>query len=111
MHYLFGVFMTQSLDVQPTVQSPGVPRMHLILAFLAFILIGANDGALGVLIPSMRAFYHIDNVTISWLFLMSTIGYLTASFNNGLLMEKLGERRFLLLGVAIFMLSVGLFSL
>ncbi|MGH2481041.1 MAG: MFS transporter, partial [Ktedonobacteraceae bacterium] len=53
----------------------------------------------------------IDNATIAWLFLMSIIGYFSASFNNGLLMEKLGERRFLLLGMALFMCGAGLFSL
>lgn len=90
---------------------PGAPRMHLALAFVAFILIGANDGALGVLIPGMRAFYRIDNITIAWLFLLTAIGYLVATFNNGLLMEQLGTRRFLFLGVAVFMLSTGLFSL
>lgn len=86
-------------------------RVHLALAFAAFILIGCNDGALGVLIPSMRAFYHIDAVTISWLFLAATIGYLSSSFNTGLLMAKLGERRFLLLGLAIFCLGATLYGL
>lgn len=103
--------MVQSSEAQQTTRQSRVPRMHLALAFLAFILIGANDGALGVLIPSMRVFYRIDTITISWLFLFSIIGYLGSSFNNGLLMAKLGERRFLLSGVAIFMLGTGLFSL
>ena len=103
--------MIESSHVQQTTHQSRVPRMHLALAFLAFILIGSNDGALGVLIPSIRAFYQIDAVTLSWLFLMTTIGYLSASFNNGLLMERLGERRFLLLSMAIFMLAAGLFSL
>ncbi len=103
--------MIQPTDTQSPVHAHRVPRMHLVLAFLAFILIGANDGALGVLIPSIRTFYHIDNVTISWLFLTFSIGYLSASFNIGLLMAKLGERRFLLLGMALFMLGAGLFSL
>lgn len=95
---------------QQAVQSSRVPRMHLVLAFGAFILIGGNDGALGVLIPSMRASYRIDAVTISWLFLFFAAGYLAATFNNGLLMTKLGERRFLLLGVGLFILGAGLFS-
>lgn len=96
--------------LQQAVQSPRVPRMHLVLAFGAFILIGANDGALGVLIPSIRASYSIDAVTISWLFLFFAAGYLAATFNNGLLMTKLGERRFLLLGVGLFLLGAMLFS-
>lgn len=95
---------------QQVVPSRRVPRMHLVLSFGAFILIGGNDGALGVLIPSIRASYQIDAVTISWLFLCFVAGYLVATFNNGLLMTRLGERRFLLLGTALFMLGTGLFS-
>src|SRR5215471_1687869 len=81
------------------------------LAFFAFILIGANDGALGVLIPSMRLHYGVDKATIGLLFLFQTIGYLIAAFNSGLLVERLGNRRFLLLGVASFLLGVGTLSL
>lgn len=103
--------MIESPNTRQEVQPSYVSRAHLVLAFLAFILIGGNDGMFGVLLPSMRVFYQVDAVTISWLFLMSTFGYLSASLNNGLLMAKLGERQFLLWGVAIFMLGVGLYSL
>ena len=98
-------------DVQQTAHSLRSARVHLALAFAAFILIGCNDGTLGVLIPSMRAFYHIDAITFSWLFLASVIGYLSASFNNGLLMARLGQRRFLLLSLVIFCLGALLYSL
>src|SRR6266550_3609185 len=81
------------------------------LAFFAFILIGANDGALGVLIPSMRLHYGVDKATIGLLFLFQTVGYLVAAFNSGLLVEKLGNRRFLVLGVVSFLLGVGTLSL
>lgn len=81
------------------------------LAFFAFILIGANDGALGVLIPSMRLHYGVDKATIGLLFLFQTVGYLLAAFNSGLLVERLGNRRFLVLGVVSFLLGVGALSL
>src|SRR5437667_2088249 len=81
------------------------------LAYSAFLLIGANDGALGVLIPSMRQYYSIDKATIGLLFLFQTIGYLLAAFNSGLLVEKLGNRRFLVLGVTSFLLGVIALSL
>lgn len=103
--------MIESPSTSQSVQTPRTPRMHLLLAFLAFILIGCNDGTLGVLIPSIRTYYQIDAATISWLFVFSIVGYLISSFNNGLLMAKLGERRFLLLSLIIFMLGVGLYSL
>src|ERR1700730_4555997 len=103
--------MIESSASQSAISLSRVPRMHLLLAFLAFILLGCNDGSLGVLIPSLRAFYQIDAVTISWLFLMFTLGFLSAAFNNGLLMAKLGERRFLLLSLTLFMLCTGIYSL
>lgn len=81
------------------------------LAFFAFILIGLNDGALGVLIPSIRLHYGVDKATIGLLFLFQTVGYLLAAFNSGLLVERLGNRRFLVLGVASFLLGVGALSL
>jgi fucose permease len=80
------------------------------LAFFSFILIGANDGALGVLIPSMRLHYGVDKATIGLLFLFQTIGYLIAAFNSGLLIEWLGNRRFLVSGVVCFLLAVGTLS-
>ncbi len=86
-------------------------QLQVGFAFSAFILIGANDGALGVLIPSMRMHYGVDKATISLLFLFQTVGYLIAAFNSGLLVEKLGNRRFLVLGVASFLLGVGALSL
>src|SRR2546428_7726729 len=76
------------------------------LAFFAFILIGVNDGSLGVLIPSLRPYYGVDKGTIGLLFLFQTIGYLIAAFNSGLLVERLGNRRFLMLGVVSFLLGV-----
>src|SRR5215469_13561784 len=80
-------------------------RFALGISFFTFILIGINDGAVGVLLPGMQTTYHTDKGTISLLFLAGTCGYFIASFNNGLLLEKLGNRRFLLL--ATFIMGLG----
>jgi fucose permease len=76
------------------------PSYHwqIFLAFFAFIVIGASDGAVGVLIPDIRSHYAVDKAIVSWLFLCSSSGYLVAAFNSGFLVQKLGQRRFLLLG-------------
>src|SRR5579864_5211312 len=68
------------------------------LAFFAFMIIGANDGAVGVLIPDIRGYYGVDKAIVSWLFLCSSSGYLVAAFNSGLLVRRLGQRYFLLFG-------------
>lgn len=86
-------------------------QLQISLAFFSFILIGANDGAFGVLIPGIRTHYGIDKATVGLLFLMQTVGYLIAAFNTGLLVEKLGNRRFLILGVVCFLLGAGALSL
>ncbi|TMD48089.1 MAG: MFS transporter, partial [Chloroflexi bacterium] len=85
-------------------------RLALGISFFAFILIGMNDGAVGVLLPGMQTTYHTGKDTISLLFLAGTFGYFTASFNNGLLLDKLGNRRFLLLATLMMGLGFALLS-
>ncbi len=85
-------------------------RLAIGISFFAFILIEINDGAVGVLLPGMQTTYHVGKDTLSLLFLAGTFGYLTASFNNGLLLDKLGNRRFLLLGTLVMGLGFALLS-
>ena len=75
------------------------------LAYLAFVMIGANDGAFGVILPSLQNTYGIGKSTASLIFLFGTTGYLLAAFASGLLVERLGRRLFLTLGPVIFMLG------
>ncbi|GAC1354541.1 MAG: MFS transporter [Ktedonobacteraceae bacterium] len=94
--------MPTTKEEQQTARTPAL-RIQLGIAFFAFILVGANDGAIGILIPSLRAQYSIDKATIGLLFLSAAIGYLIAAFNSGILVEKLGMRLFLLSGVGCFL--------
>lgn len=86
-------------------------RLQVGFAFFAFILIGANDGAVGVLLPSLQAHYDVNKATVGLLFLTMTCGYLVGAFNSGLLVERLGERLFLVLGVGMFLVGVVTVSL
>ena len=87
------------------------PRLKLGLAFFTFIMVGANDGAVGVLLPSLMKQYSVNEATIGLLFLASTCGYLISSFNVGLLMEKFGSWQTLLLGIVLFLCGGGLLIL
>jgi fucose permease len=78
------------------------PRLPLGLSFFAFVLIGANDGAVGVLLPSIIAHYGITKATASLLFPLGAVGYLVAALGSGLLLERLGRRAFLMLGTGVF---------
>jgi fucose permease len=79
-------------------QTQDAIRFQVAMAFFAFILIGANDAAVGVFLPSLRAFYNIDKSTLGLLFIASTTGYLLSAFVSGLLVEKLGRRNYMLFG-------------
>ena len=100
-------------DIKTTELTRRTPllRAQLGLCFFAFILIGMNDGAVGVLIPSIRSHYGVSNATIGLLFLFASLGYLIAAFNSGLLVEKLGNRLFLLLGIGAFLFATLMISL
>ena len=87
-----------------------VPRVQVSLTFLAFIMIGANDGAIGVLIPSIRTYYGMDKAGIGLLFVAGTAGFLIATTMSGLLAEKLGHRRFLLAGVTCYLGDLSVIS-
>lgn len=89
----------------------GGARASIGLAFLAFIMIGANDGAFGVILPSVRAHYGVDNAILGTIFLCSTLGYFIGTFNNGLLLGKMGMQRFLILGGIITLLAMTTYSL
>jgi len=101
---------TTKEPLSDTVALPPHPRLQVALAFFAFILIGANDGAVGVLLPSMIAHYHVDKGTIGLLFLSMAIGFIVSAFNSGLLVAKLGLRLFLMLGAALMLLTMGIIS-
>ncbi len=106
-----GVQVIASPKTSPDTKRLRYAELQIVLAFIAFILIGANDGAFGVLIPSLQVHYVVDKATIGLLFLFQTVGYLIAAFNSGLLVEKLGNRRFLMLGAVSFLLGLGALSL
>ncbi len=89
----------------PTTTRPAGLQWQFGLSFLAFVLIGASDGAGGVLLPSLGRFYNVDKATISLLFLLMTGGYLSAALSSGPLVERLGQRHFLMLGTGLFGLA------
>ncbi len=84
-------------------------RWQVGLAFLVFSAIGAQDGAIGVLIPAISSHYGVGKGIVSLLLLWCSAGYLIAAFNSGFLIKQLGQHRFLLLGMSAII--VGTFSI
>ena len=86
-------------------------RMPISLAFFGFALSGINESANGVLLPSLTAFYGVNNAVIGVLFFISSAGYFLSALNSGFLTQRLGLRWLLLSGGMLFVLGVLPFGL
>jgi len=84
-------------------------KLQIAFAFLTFILIGANDAVIGILLPRWGDYYHVDKTTLSFAFLAGSVGYLIAALNSNFLSHKLGNVKFLLLGKLSFLSGILLF--
>ena len=81
------------------------------LAFFGFVVIGAMGGASGVLLPSQIAYYHVNTSIIGLLFFTFSTGYVLSAGSAGLFIQKIGQRRYLTWGTAIYLASSFAFSL
>ena len=67
----------------------GSPPVLLLLAFIGFISLGLPDGLLGVGWPSIRASFGLPLDAIGAWFIVSTAGYVAASFASGWLLSRM----------------------
>ena len=84
-------------------------KLQIGFAFLTFILIGANDAVIGILLPRWGDYYQVDKTTLSCAFLAGSVGYLIAALNSNFLSRKLGNVKFLLLGKTSFLIGIIIF--
>ena len=80
-------------------------RTRLGLIFMAYVLVGATSGALGVILPALSATYNLDKSATGSLFLAGAVGYLVAAFVSGWLVARLGIGNLLLAGFLVLGLS------
>ncbi len=73
-------------------------------------LLGLSGGANGVILPSLGTFYHVGDAVLGLLFLVSSIGYFLSALSSGMLVERLGMRWMLGLGVVIILLGLLCFA-
>src|SRR5258708_36202399 len=88
-----------------------ISRPQMSTAFVGFLLIGMASGAWGVLLPGLSAYYHVGRSVVGLLFFASATGYVLSALGTGLLTAKLGQRWYLVIGTALFMLCYLSFSL
>ena len=64
-----------------------------------------------MLLPSVSAYYKVSPSVVGLLFIASATGYLLSALSTGLLIAKLGQRSYLLIGTTMFMLCCLLVAL
>lgn len=76
---------------------PETGALTLLIAYIAFIVLGLPDGLLGVGWPSIRSEFGVGHDAQGLLIAFSVAGYLIASSNSGRLINTLGMGRTLIL--------------
>jgi fucose permease len=80
----------------------GNPKIGLILmAYIAFIALGMQEGLLGIAWPTMRVDFSLPLDSIGILLIASVIGYMTSSFLSGILVTRVGIGRLLIISFAL----------
>lgn len=79
-----------------------------VLVALGFSFIGIQDGALGVLLPSLQRAYGLSMSGVGVVFIAAMAGYLVAATLTGPLLARLGPRAFLTAGSLAVLLGFGL---
>lgn len=79
-----------------------------VVVALGFSFIGIQDGALGVLLPSLQSAYGLTESGVGGVFFAAMAGYLMAATLTGPIVGRLGLRAFLAGGSLLVLLSFGL---
>ncbi|CAI5755808.1 unnamed protein product [Candida verbasci] len=73
-------------------------KLQILSGFSVFILFGLAEQTLGTLLPKLQDYYKINDLHISFVFLVSTSGYLTLAAINNITHDALGIRGVAILG-------------
>ncbi|KAF1989290.1 MFS general substrate transporter [Aulographum hederae CBS 113979] len=83
------------------VQRWNEPRVNMVRsfgAFFSFIILGANDAALGALIPYLQDYYNLSYTVVSLAFLSPLAGYISAALLNNTIHLRFGQRGIAIIG-------------
>ncbi|KAF7594826.1 hypothetical protein BBP40_008156 [Aspergillus hancockii] len=76
-----------------------------------FIVVGANDGTYGALVPYLCDYYEVDYATVSVVFLAPCAGYVAAALVSNWTHARFGHRGISLLGSGFHILPLSLHSI
>ncbi|GFF30417.1 bypass of stop codon protein 6 [Aspergillus udagawae] len=77
-----------------------IQAWRVLATFFCFIVVGANDGTYGALVPYLCDYYELDYAAVSVVFLSPCVGYVAAALVSNWTHEHFGQRGVALLGSA-----------
>jgi fucose permease len=85
---------------------------YVVIVFI-FMLMALNamaENTRGIFIPSFKSDFSIDNTGIGVMLFIGSLAYILFSYIGGILCEKIGQKRVIMLGVSFMILSLMLLS-
>ncbi len=83
----------------------------LIISYIGFVVLGLNDGMLGIAWPSIRNTFGRSNDSLGILLAGFTVGYISASLLNGPLIKRYGLAFLILMSAAAMGVSTWLYAI
>ncbi|MBU3130605.1 MFS transporter [Clostridium tagluense] len=82
----------------------------IIFLFIAMALNAMAENTKGIFIPSFKLDFNIDNTGIGIMIFIGSLAYISFSYIGGILCEKIGQKRVIVLGLSCMVLSLALMS-
>ncbi|MGH4118915.1 MFS transporter [Clostridium sp.] len=88
-------------------------KNNVIAIIFIFIIMGLNamaENTRGIFIPAFKSDFNIDNTGIGIMLFIGSLAYVLFSYIGGILCEKIGQKRVIILGLFFMFLSLVLLS-
>jgi len=89
-------------------------KNNIIVMIFLFILMALNamaENSKGIFIPSFKTDFNIDNTGIGIMLFIGSLAYILFSYIGGMLCEKIGQKKVIILGISFMVFSLALMSL
>jgi fucose permease len=74
------------------------------------VLNAMAENTRGIFIPSFKSDFNIDNTSIGVMLFIGSLGYILFTYIGGILCERIGQKKVIILGLGFMFFSLGLLS-
>jgi fucose permease len=78
------------------------------LLFMLYVIVAMSDNFKGIVIPSLKTEFGINNTQIGYFLTISMLSFAIFQFVGGMLIEKYGKKKVLQLGFILTIIALGL---